>query len=73
MKITKALLFMAMLAVAFSCSKDDDDPKPTSLEQATIGFSKDQPIVTAPTAMAQSSDPNAQIATSYINSVNAMT
>lgn len=73
MKITKALLFLAMVAITFSCSKEDDDPKPTTLEQATIGFNKNEPVVAAPAAMTQSNDSYAQMAAGYINSVNAMT
>jgi hypothetical protein len=54
--------------VASSCSKDDD-AKP-SLEKTKLSLLENNEVITAPAAMLASSDPYAQMAVGYIETVN---
>jgi hypothetical protein len=67
MKITRILSLIAVMAVAFSCSKDDD-AKP-SLEEAAKSASQ-QNLIQVPTAMQNSQDPNAIEVASYVSMAN---
>jgi len=73
MKLSK-LLVIVLIAFTFACSGDDDEPKPQNLEQATLSLSADADVVvSAPSGMAASDDPNAQQAMLWIQQVNAIT
>ena len=67
MKMIKYLLISSVL-LTFSCSKDD--PKPAS--SASLSLASNQQTFTAPTKMQSSSDPQAQMAVSWIATANAM-
>ncbi|HYC84105.1 MAG TPA: hypothetical protein VEB86_02740 [Chryseosolibacter sp.] len=68
MKITR-LLLMALAVFAFSCS--DDEPEP-SLESAELSLTGSAQLVVAPAALTTSSDPYAQMAAGWIESINAI-
>lgn len=66
------LLTTAFVLVFTSCKKDEDDEKsPNDIPKPTIAANQQQ--FTAPQELAQSTDPYAQQAYSYIMQVNAMT
>lgn len=69
MKPSKVLLLIGAILV-FSCSKDDD-PEP-SLESAEISFAGNTQVIVAPPALTTSSDPYAQMAAAWIESVNSV-
>lgn len=68
MKISKHLSLVAIFLVVLSCSKKED---PQPLQKAALSFANATPI-TPPSAMAASSDPNAQSATTWVGIANAM-
>lgn len=70
MKITKILSLIALMAVAISCSKDDE-PAP-QIENASLSFSQDQEILVVPDRLLESTDPNAMLAVSMIQMANDM-
>jgi hypothetical protein len=69
MKPTRVLLLI-VATLAFSCSKDDD-AKP-KLESTGLSFSGETQLIKAPSAMLNSSDPYAQLASSWIEAVNGI-
>ena len=71
MKCSKLLLLSAVLFISFSCSKDDD-PKPVNLEETTLSFTADAQVVSPPSGMLTSDDPQAQMAASWIQQANLM-
>jgi hypothetical protein len=68
MKITKLLLFV-VAALAFACSKDDDE---TPLEKQTLSLAGSAEVITVPTAMKTSENAYAQEAVDMITEVNGM-
>ena len=68
MKLSKFLSLAAIVLFVLSCSKNED-PKP--LQSAALSFANSPPV-TAPSAMAASSDQNAQSATAWVGIANAM-
>jgi len=64
------LLLLTLVIFALSCSKDDD-AKP-NLESASPSIAESTVVVTPPTAMTSSSDPYAQMASAWIQSVNGI-
>jgi hypothetical protein len=72
MKITiKILSLLLMMAFAMSCSKDEKDPEP-DLDKVSISLAENAQVITVPTAMANSEDPYAQQASSYITLANSV-
>jgi hypothetical protein len=67
---TPKLLLLTVAILAFSCSKDDD-PEP-SLETAALTIGAGADVITPPAAMSGSSDPYAQMAAAWIESVNGI-
>lgn len=70
MKITKALLFSAAIALA-ACSDDDD--KKSSLESAKFSLAAKSAVIAAPEALTESEDEHAMMANSWIQLANGMT
>jgi hypothetical protein len=72
MKITLKILSLIMvMGVAVSCSKDDEDPAP-NLENVSVSLKGQAEVVTVPSAMLTSEDPNAQMAASYVEMANSI-
>src|SRR5688572_28150423 len=71
MKSSKLLLLSAALFICFSCSKEDD-PKPSNLEETSLSFSSDAQVISPPSGMLSSDDPQAQMAASWIQQANLM-
>ncbi|HYF66505.1 MAG TPA: hypothetical protein VD884_00150 [Ohtaekwangia sp.] len=69
MKLTKVFL-IGLAIFAAACSNDDDDAKPQLVKQK-LSLLEANPI-TPPTAMANSENPHAQIATTLVSSANIM-
>jgi hypothetical protein len=68
MKISKHLSLATIFLLVLSCSKKED---PQPLQKAALSFANATPI-TPPSAMASSSDPNAQSATAWVGIANGM-
>lgn len=68
MKITKLLLLAAAIS-AFSCSRDEEP----SLEKKAISLAEGNQVITAPPALLESEDEQAQLAASWIMMANSMT
>ena len=74
MKLNKLLILGLALAVSFSSCKDDDESTPSqSLENAKPSFSASDTPIELPQAMVSSTDPVAQTAVGYVESINALT
>jgi len=71
MKITKLFLLLAVMAVAVSCSKDDD-PNP-QVENAKLSFAGQTDIVPVPSGIANSDDPMANTVAASLEMLNSMT
>ncbi|HEY9490287.1 MAG TPA: hypothetical protein VIQ51_18250 [Chryseosolibacter sp.] len=71
MKITKILSLMALMAIAISCSKDDDDPQP-NVENIELSFSGDTQILEVPQGLLQSEDLKAQEVTAWVSLANGL-
>lgn len=70
MKISRILSMAALLAIAVSCSKDDDaEPK---IEDAALSFSQNSPVLEVPQALVTNDDPYAQMASGWISMANGM-
>jgi len=72
MKTTKISLFLAVVFFAASCKKDEVKPT-SSLDNTSLSLASQSEIVTAPTGLENSSDEKAQLAASWIGSINEMT
>lgn len=70
MKITRILSLIALMAIGFSCSKDDEVQP--DVEKAEISFSGNATVVEAPAAMLASDDEYAQLAAGWISMANGM-
>lgn len=73
MKKPHSIIFLLFLsaAVLFSCSGNEDDPNPNTKEAVNPGLFENELEVSAPAAMEISDNPYAQMATSYLSSVNS--
>ena len=65
------LLFL--LAFTVSCGDDDSDTPSTNLENAEFEFSMGESPITVPTALAQSTEENAQQINTWLETANEMT
>jgi len=70
MKLTKVLSLIAVMAVAFSCSKDDD-AKP-KLEEVSVSLAGQQQVIDVPQALLTSEDEHADMVVQALAEVNAM-
>jgi hypothetical protein len=70
MKITRILSLIAVTAIAFSCSKDDD-AKP-SLEEAKISIAGNQQVIETPAALLSNENEYAQMVAEAIMEANAL-
>lgn len=75
MKTLKALLLFGSLLFCVACSKDDDaEPSSSSLDNVSLSLtSTNNQVVSTPSAMASSNDPQAQMANAWVGSVNGIT
>lgn len=71
MKLSRILSMAVLIAIAASCS-NDDEPEP-KLEDAALSFSQNSPVVEAPQALLTNDDPYAQMASGWISMANGMT
>jgi hypothetical protein len=69
MKLKRILSLIFGMAVAISCSKDDDAEP--SLEKVTLSLSADSQVIEVPTAMQTSEDPYAAQAVAWVSMANA--
>lgn len=70
-KITKALSLVALIAVAASCSKDDE-PEPNNLEDAALSLAESTQVLEVPAALLESEDPYAKEVARMIDMANGM-
>lgn len=70
-KISKILSLIALMAVAISCS-NDDEPEPNNLDNAALSLAESTQILEVPEAMLQSDDPYAQQVAGMISMANGM-
>lgn len=71
MKLSRILSLLIIIAIAGSCSKDDE-PEP-KLEDAALSFAQNSPVVEVPQAMLTNDDTYAQMASGWISMANGMT
>lgn len=72
MKTTKIALLIAVIFFAASCKKDEVKPT-SSLDNASLSLASQSEIVTPPTGLSNSTDSHAELAASWIESINQMT
>ncbi len=70
MKFSRTLLVVALVFIGFSCSKDDEPN--SALEDASLSFGSRTEIVALPTALKNSTDPNALTAVAWVAMANSM-
>lgn len=75
MKTLKTLLLFGSLLFCAACSKDDDaEPSSSNLDNVSLSLaSSNSEVVSAPSSMTSSSDPQAQMAAAWVTSVNGIT
>jgi hypothetical protein len=71
MKLSRILSLIVLVALAASCSKDDE-PEPR-VEDAALSFSKNSPVIEVPQALITNEDSYAQMAAGWISMANGMT
>ena len=71
MKITRILSLIALMAIAISCSKDDDDPQP-NVENIELSFSGESEILKVPQGLLQSEDPKAMEVQTWVSLANGL-
>ncbi len=73
MKIKKLLFLSIALLIGFtSCNDDDENSSSSDLASASLSFNANEPPITVPTAMSQSSDPMAAQTAGFIEMANGM-
>lgn len=70
MKFNRLLLIVALTAIGFSCSKEND-PEP-NVEEAKLSFTANAKVVEAPAALLTNDDPYAQMAAGWIEMANGL-
>lgn len=75
MKTNHPLFFLLLLSASllFSCSGEENDPKPETSETINPGLFENELEVSTPAAMVSSDDPYAKMATAYLSTVNSFT
>lgn len=73
MKFNKLFILGLALTISFTGCKDDDSTPTQSLENAELSFSASDTPIELPQAMLNSTDPVAQQAVQYVESINAFT
>ncbi|MCG8385327.1 MAG: hypothetical protein MJA30_07290 [Cytophagales bacterium] len=71
--LVKFFSLVFFLAFAVSCGDDDSDSPSTNLENAEFEFNMAEPPITVPSALAQSTDANAQQINTWLATANEMT
>lgn len=72
MKISKVLSLIALMAVAISCSKDDEPEPQPNLEEATLSLAENAQVLEVPAELLESDDPYATQVASMISLANGM-